>query len=88
MVPPHPPSSSANSSSFSPMQLPFEEVESVEFARQGGGAVSSRTFDLVVRMKTDVEHQFRWVRAAWGAEVEEAAEGRSEFWWVGGNCGA
>ena len=40
-------------------QLPFEEVESVEFARQGGGAVSSRTFDLVVRMKNDVEHQFR-----------------------------
>ena len=40
-------------------QLPFDEVESVEFARQGGGAVSSRTFDLVVRMKNEAEHQFR-----------------------------
>lgn len=49
----------------SALQLPFDEVESVEFARQGGGVVSSRTFDLVVRMKNDVEHQFRCE----GAEV-------------------
>ena len=58
---------------FSPMplnafiQLRFEEVESVEFARQGGGAVSSRTFDLLVRMKNEVEHQFRCV---WGGVVQ------------------
>lgn len=51
------------------MQLPFDEVESVEFARQGGGVVSSRTFDLVVRMKNDVEHQFRFV---WGRKCEGA----------------
>lgn len=49
-----------------PMLLPFDEVDSVEFARQGGGVVSSRTFDLVVRMKTEVEHQFRNInRTEW-----------------------
>ena len=53
----------------SALQLPFDEVESVEFARQGGGVVSSRTFDLVVRMKNDVEHQFRFV---WGQKCEGA----------------
>ena len=51
----------------SALQLPFIEVESVEFARQGGCVVSSRTFDLVVRMKNDVEHQFRFV---WGESVK------------------
>ncbi|KAG1680758.1 hypothetical protein FOA52_008091 [Chlamydomonas sp. UWO 241] len=51
-----------------PMLLPFDEVESVEFARQGGGVVSSRTFDLVVRMKSDAEHQFRNIsRTEWQA---------------------
>lgn len=42
------------------MLIPFEDVESVEFARQGGGVVSSRTFDLNVKTKNDQEHQFRW----------------------------
>ena len=41
--------------------MPYDEIESVEFARQGGGVVSSRTFDLVVRMKNEAEHQFRCV---------------------------
>ncbi|GAX76261.1 hypothetical protein CEUSTIGMA_g3705.t1 [Chlamydomonas eustigma] len=49
-----------------PMLLPFEDVESVEFARQGGGVVSSRTFDLVIKMKTSPEHQFRSInRTEW-----------------------
>mmetsp|Transcript_4974 Transcript_4974/g.10722 ORF Transcript_4974/g.10722 Transcript_4974/m.10722 type:complete len:694 (-) Transcript_4974:634-2715(-) len=50
-----------------PMLVPFEDIESVEFARQGGGVVSSRTFDLVVRMKnSEAEHQFRNIqRTEW-----------------------
>ena len=49
------------------MLLPFEEIESVEFARQGGqGIVASRTFDLVIHMKSDSEHQFRNInRTEW-----------------------
>lgn len=35
------------------------QVESVELTRLGGNAVSSKTFDLVVRTKSDHEHQFR-----------------------------
>jgi hypothetical protein len=35
------------------------QVESVELTRLGGNAVSSKTFDLVVRTKSEVEHQFR-----------------------------
>ncbi|KAL6756819.1 hypothetical protein V8C86DRAFT_1789455 [Haematococcus lacustris] len=49
-----------------PMLIPFDEVESVELTRLGGGAVSSKTFDLVVRTKTEVEHQFRGIqRGEW-----------------------
>ncbi|KAF5832780.1 FACT complex subunit SSRP1-A [Dunaliella salina] len=45
-----------------PMLIPFDEVESVELTRLGGNAVSSKTFDLVVRTKNDVEHQFRSIQ--------------------------
>jgi structure-specific recognition protein 1 len=56
-----------------PLQLPYEDVDSVEFARQqqgapGGAMVSAatRTFDLVVRMRGGVEHQFRGIqRTEW-----------------------
>ena len=59
-------------------QLPFDEIDSVEFARQGGGAVSSRTFDLVVRMKTDAEHQFRSInRTEWQSLFDFFQVGRS-----------
>ncbi len=44
-----------------PMLIPFDEVESVELTRLGGNTVSSKTFDLVVRTRSDVEHQFRCV---------------------------
>lgn len=50
-----------------PLLIPDNDIESVEFARQGSGAVSStvRTFDLVVRLKGGAEHQFRW-ELGWG----------------------
>ncbi|PNW88436.1 hypothetical protein CHLRE_01g029450v5 [Chlamydomonas reinhardtii] len=52
-----------------PLLIPDNDIESVEFARQGSGAVSStvRTFDLVVRLKGGAEHQFRNIqRSEWG----------------------
>jgi hypothetical protein len=38
-----------------PTLLVHDEVESVEFCRQGGGvlAASAKTFDLAIRMRTD-----------------------------------
>ena len=38
-----------------PMLLPFQEVEHVEFMRQGGGvlAASAKTFDLSIRLKNE-----------------------------------
>uniref|UniRef100_A0A7S0WQ82 FACT complex subunit SSRP1 n=1 Tax=Chlamydomonas leiostraca TaxID=1034604 RepID=A0A7S0WQ82_9CHLO len=49
-----------------PMLIPFDEVDSVELTRLGGGAVSSKTFDLVVRTKNNAEHQFRGIqRSEW-----------------------
>jgi structure-specific recognition protein 1 len=44
-----------------PLLLPYEDVESVELTRLGGNTVSSKTFDLVVRLRSEAEHQFRWV---------------------------
>ena len=49
-----------------PMLIPFDEVESVELTRLGGNTVSSKTFDLVVRTRADVEHQFRCVGSSCG----------------------
>jgi structure-specific recognition protein 1 len=43
-----------------PLLLPYEDVESVELTRLGGNTVSSKTFDLVVRLRSEAEHQFRW----------------------------
>jgi len=54
-----------------PLQLPYEDVEGVEFARQQAGgagplAGAARTFDLVVRMRGGQEHQFRGIqRTEW-----------------------
>lgn len=44
-----------------PLLIPDNDIESVEFGRQGSGGVSSsvRTFDLFVRVKGGTEHQFR-----------------------------
>jgi structure-specific recognition protein 1 len=38
-----------------PTLLVHDEIESIEFMRQGGGvlAASAKTFDLNIRMKTD-----------------------------------
>lgn len=38
-----------------PTLLVYDEVESVEFLRQGGGvlAASARTFDLSIRLRSD-----------------------------------
>jgi len=44
-----------------PMLIPFDDVESVELTRLGGNTVSSKTFDLVVRTKSNLEHQFRGI---------------------------
>ncbi|GIL87416.1 hypothetical protein Vretifemale_15530 [Volvox reticuliferus] len=43
-----------------PLLIPDNDIESVEFARQGSGAMSSsvRTFDLVIRLKGGTEHMF------------------------------
>ncbi|KAG2487533.1 hypothetical protein HYH03_013813 [Edaphochlamys debaryana] len=52
-----------------PLLIPDNDIESVEFARQGSGAVSSsvRTFDLVIRLKGGAEHMFRNIqRSEWG----------------------
>ncbi|GIL44113.1 hypothetical protein Vafri_1648 [Volvox africanus] len=53
-----------------PLLIPDNDIESVEFARQGsGGAMSSsvRTFDLVIRLKGGTEHMFRNIqRSEWG----------------------
>ncbi|GLC39441.1 hypothetical protein PLESTB_001348900 [Pleodorina starrii] len=52
-----------------PLLIPDNDIESVEFARQGSGAVSSsvRTFDLVIRLKGGTEHMFRNIqRSEWG----------------------
>jgi hypothetical protein len=42
------------------MLIPFDDVEAVELTRLGGNMVSVKTFDLVVRTRNDIEHQFRW----------------------------
>ncbi|KAG2487532.1 hypothetical protein HYH03_013812 [Edaphochlamys debaryana] len=52
-----------------PLLIPDNDIESVEFARQGSGAVSSsvRTFDLVIRLKGGAEHMFRNIQCSeWG----------------------
>lgn len=40
-----------------PTLLVHDEIESIEFMRQGGGvlAASAKTFDLNIRMKTDTK---------------------------------
>ncbi|KXZ45334.1 hypothetical protein GPECTOR_56g431 [Gonium pectorale] len=51
-----------------PLLIPDNDIESVEFARQGSGAASSsvRTFDLVIRLKGGAEHVFRSIqRSEW-----------------------
>jgi structure-specific recognition protein 1 len=53
-----------------PLQLPYEDVEGVEFARQQAGAGllsgAARTFDLAIRMRGGQEHQFRGIqRTEW-----------------------
>ncbi|GFR39904.1 hypothetical protein Agub_g409 [Astrephomene gubernaculifera] len=51
-----------------PLLIPDNDIEYVEFARQGNGAVSSsvRTFDLVIRLKGGTEHMFRNIqRSEW-----------------------
>ncbi len=45
-----------------PMLIPFDDVASVELTRLDGNAVSSKTFDLVIRNKLKTqEYVFRWV---------------------------
>jgi structure-specific recognition protein 1 len=59
-----------------PLLIPDNDIESVEFARQGSGAVSSsvRTFDLVIRLKGGTEHMFRYERRrVWCIIVEVAS---------------
>lgn len=61
-----------------PLLVPYADVESVEFARQGagGGMLSSvRTFDLNVRLNGGVEHQFRWAGVVGGGGEEGEGEG-------------
>jgi len=41
-----------------PTLITYDEVESVEFERQGGG-IGTSSFDLAVRLKNDTEHKFR-----------------------------
>ncbi|MEW5299939.1 MAG: hypothetical protein WDW36_002908 [Sanguina aurantia] len=51
-----------------PVLVAYDDVEGVEFARQAGAVHSSsiRTFDLVVRTRSDQEHQFRNInRTEW-----------------------
>lgn len=47
-----------------PTLLVHDEIESVEFLRQGGGmlAASAKTFDLSIRMQADQEYQFRGIQ--------------------------
>ncbi|CAK0784212.1 hypothetical protein CVIRNUC_007416 [Coccomyxa viridis] len=47
-----------------PTLLVYDEVESIEFMRQGAGVLSNsaKTFDLAVRMKHDQEHVFRGIQ--------------------------
>lgn len=51
-----------------PMLITHDEIDSVEFQRQGGGVLASsvKTFDLVIRLKNEQEHQFRNInRTEW-----------------------
>ncbi len=51
-----------------PLLIVHDEIDSVEFLRQGGGVLgsSTRTFDLLVRLKNNTEHQFRSIqRSEW-----------------------
>lgn len=51
-----------------PILITHDEVDSVEFQRQAGGVLTSavKTFDLVVRLKNNQEHQFRNInRTEW-----------------------
>ena len=51
-----------------PLLLSHEEIDNVEFQRQGTGVVtaSAKTFDLVFRLKNQTEHQFRGIqRTEW-----------------------
>lgn len=44
-----------------PILIAHDDISSVEFQRQGAGVLSSsvKTFDLVIRLKNEQEHQFR-----------------------------
>jgi hypothetical protein len=59
-----------------PSTLLGRQVESVELTRLGGNAVSSKTFDLVVRTKSEVEHQFRWEGGISGGEGGASGDGK------------
>ncbi|GAB4821853.1 hypothetical protein N2152v2_008899 [Parachlorella kessleri] len=49
-----------------PLLLVFDDIDSLEFMRQAQGITAAKTFDLLVRMKSGVDHLFRGIpRSEW-----------------------